>query len=276
MSSLNLLERKIFESLFNMEGGYVLDFTNETFAQFFRQTCGKDIDSQTYDLNGTSKAKRLRRFLEIESDPIVGKVLSEILDMWEYSNLTRASEQQKDEYTKARNIIKRLLGKTSQEDASEEKFLKRDYSNISINKLSIDSDLIPILNSRIVEAENCLRSNSSLAVIFLCGSILEGILLGIALKDPQKFNQAENSPKDKSGTVKRFNCWSLSEFIDVAYNLGFLTPDIKKFSHALREFRNYIHPFKQKESNFSPDNHTAEICLQVLKAAIASINRERN
>jgi hypothetical protein len=114
-----------------------------------------------------------------------------------------------------------------------------------------------------------------LAVIFLCGSILEGILLGVALQKPREFNQANNSPKDKSGKVKAFPAWSLSQFIDVACELGLLKLDVKKFSHELRDFRNYIHPYQQMASNFHPDKHTAEICFQVLKAAIASLSRER-
>jgi len=36
-----------------------------------------------------------------------------------------------------------------------------------------------------------------------------------------------------------------------------------------------IHPFQQMSSRFSPDRHTAAICLQVLKAAIASLSGQR-
>lgn len=39
----------------------------------------------------------------------------------------------------------------------------------------------------------------------------------------------------------------------------------------VREFRNYIHPYQQLCSKFTPDKHTALICLQVLKALIAKI-----
>ena len=39
-----------------------------------------------------------------------------------------------------------------------------------------------------------------------------------------------------------------------------------------RGFRNYIHPYQQQASNFAPDEHTARICLQVLKAAIAQLS----
>jgi len=56
--------------------------------------------------------------------------------------------------------------------------------------------------------------------------------------------------------------------IDVAFELKIIKEDVKKFSHALRDFRNYIHPYQQVSSGFNPDHHTANICFQVLKAAI--------
>jgi hypothetical protein len=54
-----------------------------------------------------------------------------------------------------------------------------------------------------------------------------------------------------------------------------LTLDVKKFSHGLRDFRNFIHPHEQMASGFTPDQHTAEICFQVLKAALATLAGER-
>ena len=77
--------------------------------------------------------------------------------------------------------------------------------------------------------------------------------------------------KKKTGKVKQFHEWSLSGFIDVARELRIIQHDTQKFSHSLRDFRNYIHPFEQMSSGFKPREHTAKICLQVLKAAIYEI-----
>lgn len=111
--------------------------------------------------------------------------------------------------------------------------------------------------------------------MILCGSVLEGALLGTAQANPQHFNQAKASPKDKESKVKRFTDWSLREMIDVACECRHLSVDVQKFSHALRDFRNHIHPYEQMASRFSPDHHTAKICLQVLNAAIADLSKER-
>ena len=72
--------------------------------------------------------------------------------------------------------------------------------------------------------------------------------------------------------MRKFHEWSLADFINVAKEVGLLKDDVQKFSHALRDFRNYIHPFEQVTSGFTPTMHTAKICLQVLKVAIHQAN----
>jgi len=57
-------------------------FSNNTFAEFFRKTANIDIYAHKYAFNGDSKAKRLRAFWEIEPDTLVGKILSELLEVW--------------------------------------------------------------------------------------------------------------------------------------------------------------------------------------------------
>ena len=52
------------------------------------------------------------------------------------------------------------------------------------------------------------------------------------------FNQATAAPKDKvSGQVKQFQDWTLGNFIDVAHEIGWLGLDVKKYGHALRDFK---------------------------------------
>lgn len=154
---------------------------------------------------------------------------------------------------------------------SENEFLSREFTNVNVNGLGLESVVAEVLQYRIKEIEKCFSSGSPLAVILLAGSTLEGILLGLAIQYPRQFNTAKSSPKDGNGKVRQFHEWSLSGFIDVARDLGLIQHDTQKFSHSLRGFRNYIHPFEQISSGFSPREHTAKICLQVLNAAIYEI-----
>ncbi len=155
---------------------------------------------------------------------------------------------------------------------SEYEFLKREFSEVSVSEIGLEGTLVMFLDERISEIKKSFAAEAPLAVIMLAGSALEGILLGLAYNNPKMFNSSRLSPKDREGKVKRFHDWSLAAFIDVALDLRLINVDTHKFSHALRDFRNYIHPFEQMASGFSPRMHTAKICLQVLKAAIYEIH----
>lgn len=165
------------------------------------------------------------------------------------------------------------IDKKKEEETSitdEQSFLGKNYS-LDLDKLNLQSSLIPVMESRIDEIKKSMANNTPLAAIFLSGSTLEGILLNVALNFPRQFNQSNAAPKNKENKVKPFPEWTLNNLIDVSFELGFLKEDVKQFSHALRNFRNFIHPFEQMSQNFIPDIHTAEICFQVLKAAIYQI-----
>lgn len=161
-------------------------------------------------------------------------------------------------------------------ELKEENFLRQIY-DINVDKLNLDATISEIIKYRIGEIESCINDNIPLAAIFMIGSTLEGILVGIAISNYQQFNQATCAPLDKAnGKVRKIQNWTLSNMIDVATELGILRHDVQKFSHALRDFRNYIHPYQQMKSNFTPDMHTALICFQVLKAAMYQIGNYKN
>ena len=63
MSSLTVADRLYLEKSLDMSGGYVLNFTDATFGQFF-EAYSVDIHSDRYHIYGTSKAKKMRAFWE--------------------------------------------------------------------------------------------------------------------------------------------------------------------------------------------------------------------
>lgn len=165
--------------------------------------------------------------------------------------------------------------KSKEVQPNEIEFLKAEFKDISISSLPVDSCLIPYLEARLNEIRQCLSVKAPLSAIFLIGSTLEGVLLGIASKYPAIYNRAHSAPKDaKTGKIRNLNEWKLNNFIDVSCEVGFLKEDVKKFSHALRDFRNYIHPYQQMSMGFQPDEHTAKICFQKQKAALYQIEQK--
>jgi hypothetical protein len=162
------------------------------------------------------------------------------------------------------------IGKPAAPEPEEDDFLKQSFA-INIDALELDSGINEIIKQRVKEVESCINSEASLASIFMIGSIMEGLLLSMASKYPRQYNQAQSTPKGKNEKPRQFADWTLSNYIDVSAEIGLLKHDVKKFSHVVRDYRNFIHPYEQMCSGFSPDKNTALICFQVLKAAISQI-----
>ena len=163
----------------------------------------------------------------------------------------------------------------TKKEVNEEDFINQEFDETSIYDLNLDGFISDILNSRIQEIKANLKANAPLSAIVIIGSTLEGILLGFASKNPKDFNQAKAAPKDKEGKTKYYQDWSLSNFIDVAYELRYIQEDVKKFSHTLRDFRNYIHPYEQMSSGFNPDINTAKLCWNVFKVAMIQLAKKK-
>jgi hypothetical protein len=158
-------------------------------------------------------------------------------------------------------------------ELKEDNFLNHEFKEVKLETIGLDGAITDVLNQRIEEIKKCLNADAPLSVIFLSGSTLEGILLGVALKNPKDFNTASSAPKDKDGKIKKLHDWTLNKYINTAHELGLIKEDVKKFSHSLRDFRNYIHPYEHVSSGFNPDKHTAKISWQVLKAAIFQLGK---
>lgn len=275
MSSLTGIDKRYLEKILNMERGYVLNLSNCSFGQFL--ACHKiNIHDQKYQTLGTSKANKMRAFWEQESDRIVAKVLSEMLDLYETNCDLEGLEPNSKVLKKCRDIVSKLAGtQTTSIAIGEDSFLDREFTIPNIDKLPVEAQVASIIDARLNEARIALQAGAYLSVIFLCGSVLEGVLLGVARENPKKFNSSPASPKGEDGKVRPFHKWNLVQFIDTACDIQLLKLDEKKFSHGLRDFRNYIHPYEQMDSGFTPDKYTAELCFQVLKAALASLAGER-
>jgi hypothetical protein len=85
MASLKRSEIRFIDEVFNMKDGYPLDFSNRTFAEFFEDEFKIDIYADKYSERGTSKANRLRCFIETQDGYLVGKALRRL---WQYRTET--------------------------------------------------------------------------------------------------------------------------------------------------------------------------------------------
>lgn len=264
MANLKFNQKQLFEKIFD-RGGYVLDFTDRTFAEFFNDY-NINIEEDKYHKYGRSKMKRLRAFWEIDINGIVAQVLQGLL---EYAiNINEVNEE---DIQKAKKYINDLIGKNDLKNMTNKEFLQKNYPKMDLSKLKLDSEYEKVIKQRIEEIKIALHNNMPLSAIFLLGSTLEGLLLEVAITNPEIFNKAKATPKTRTSVPLPFHSWTLNSLIDVAYEINFLDLNVKKFSHDLKDFRNYIHPRQQLIENFQPNIQTAEISYKVLEAVIANL-----
>ena len=69
------------DEIFEMGGGYILNFSDRTMSRFFAEELNVDIDDPTYAENGGSKGRRLRCYLQKVDIPTVVRTLRAL---WEY------------------------------------------------------------------------------------------------------------------------------------------------------------------------------------------------
>lgn len=88
--------------------GYVLDFSDSTFSDFFTSELDVDIDDPIYAEHGGSKGKRLRCFLQKVDDATVIRTLRAL---WEHRTAFLASTQQIDPIANAEGRLLSLVAK---------------------------------------------------------------------------------------------------------------------------------------------------------------------
>ena len=113
MSKIRSIDMLFLDDVFRMRDGYVLNFSNRTFAQFFVDELNVDINDQVYAVNGISKARRLRCFLKSVDSPTAVRTLKAL---WNYRETLRHQFGHADEVNNAEGrllaLIDRLEGRS--------------------------------------------------------------------------------------------------------------------------------------------------------------------
>jgi len=108
MAKLSFPESQLVESFLEMESGYVLEFSDRTFRECIAKTVGLDISDSKYSENGSSKAKRLRKFIDLEPDNIVGKLFKQFLEIKHEDDKRLHREPSVSEADSFRKLAERL------------------------------------------------------------------------------------------------------------------------------------------------------------------------
>lgn len=89
MANLSYREKVDLENLFEMRSGYVMDFSNNTFAQFIGDVINLDVYEGVGYTDYSSKANKLRQIWLNEPDNVVGTLLVALLSHCEDYKMRR-------------------------------------------------------------------------------------------------------------------------------------------------------------------------------------------
>ncbi len=117
-----------------------------------------------------------------------------------------------------------------------------------------DDQVRLVLEEYYDQARKASKAEAHLGAIVACGSVVEGLLTWALLQREEKALQSKKACKDKAGTVKQQLAeWNLSNLIDVSVELELIGKTAKGGSWALKDFRNFIHPYNVLEQSARPD-----------------------
>lgn len=110
--NIRSIDMLFLDELFEMSGGYVLNFSDRTMSRFFAEELNVDIDDSTYAENGGSKGKRLRCYLQKVDIPTVVRTLKAL---WGYREAIRMQAKKAESVENAEgrllSLLNRLEGK---------------------------------------------------------------------------------------------------------------------------------------------------------------------
>lgn len=114
MANIRMLDMQVIDELFQRPDnpGYVLDFSDRTFAIFFSQELNVDIDDPVYTKDGTSKLRRLKCYLRTVENDAAAQALQAL---WDYREMRRRNGEERVANAHGRflQLLARVGGKTN-------------------------------------------------------------------------------------------------------------------------------------------------------------------
>jgi hypothetical protein len=140
--------------------------------------------------------------------------------------------------------------------------------------LAADSEMRVILVRRWNECLVCIRAGAHLAATVMMGGLLEALFVARAnrMKDKSLLFKAKATPIDsKTGKPLDLRDWTLRPYIDVGHELNWITRSGKDVAAVLRDYRNYVHPEKERAHGVVLAEHDSQMFWEVTKALVRQL-----
>ncbi len=150
----NATKRKL-ESIFAMAGGYVLDFSNASFADFVRTAIGIDPYEQ---YQPASKAVLLRTIWHKEPMALVAKLNLELLEHWRIGKQFTNEEPTAFESMLYEELKAQFATLIESTDAATTDFLAKDFGQVDLALLPRPLTSQAVVEARLREIEACQKA----------------------------------------------------------------------------------------------------------------------
>jgi hypothetical protein len=135
--------------------------------------------------------------------------------------------------------------------------------------LASDQQMQAILQRRWLECQKCIAADAPLAATVMMGGLLEALCLARAnrMKDKKPLFTAKSVPLDSRTKIPLpLSQWTLRHYLDVGHELGWMSSSAKDVAAVLRDYRNYIHPEKERSHGVELRAHDCKMFWQVTKS----------
>lgn len=157
---------------------------------------------------------------------------------------------------------------------SKEKVRQTSDSPTDFSLLVADDRMREILSNRWHECTKCVSHDIPLAATVMMGGVLEALLLARVNKETNKariFRSAGAPKSKKDGKVLPLNEWTLRDYLDVSHELGWISKSAKDVGEVLRDYRNYVHPYKELSHGTRIDKHDAGLFWEITKGILRQL-----
>jgi hypothetical protein len=146
-------------------------------------------------------------------------------------------------------------------------------SSPDFSPLASDRTMQDILSRRWGECQICITAGAPLAATVMMGGLLEALFVARAnkLSDKSALFQSRAAPLDfKTKKPLELRQWTLAPYIDVGHDIKWISRSGKDVAVVLRDYRNYIHPEKERSHGVALTADDARMLWEVTK----SLSRE--
>ena len=140
--------------------------------------------------------------------------------------------------------------------------------------LASDPPMQAILLRRWDECVRCLEAGAPLAATVMMGGLLEALFVARANRLADKSRLFKSSAAPIDGKTKKpldLRQWTLAPYIDVGHDLKWISRSAKDVAAILRDYRNYVHPEKERSHGVTLTSDDAVMFWEVTKTLIREL-----